>query len=230
METDVLIVAAHPDDAELGMGGTIASLCAAGKRVAVVDLTNGEPTPHGSPELRAEETRRASEILGLKERRLLGLPNRELMDTVAARKALAAVIRELRPSLLFVPYWEDAHPDHLAAHAICIGARFYSKLTKTDMPHEPFYPRKIFHYLSVHMRVRIRPSFVYDTSEHHSRKMEAIRAYHSQFTAAVANQRIFGLLESEAAYWGHQIGVGFGEPFVCREEIKVSTPAALLEA
>ena len=114
MHLDVMVVAPHPDDAELGMGGAIMKLRAAGLSVGVLDLTDGEPTPHGSPQIRAEETAAATEILGLDWRDNLGLPNRSLQPTLEARGKLAGVIRNLQPRWLFAPYWIDAHPDHVA--------------------------------------------------------------------------------------------------------------------
>jgi LmbE family N-acetylglucosaminyl deacetylase len=134
---DAVCVGAHPDDVEIGMGGTIAKMTGAGLKVAIVDLTNGEPTPHGSVEQRALESAAAARVLGA-QRRTLSQPNRYLMDTVEARIELATVLREFRPRLLFVPYPVDAHPDHVAAAQIALAARFYSKFTKTDMAHEPF--------------------------------------------------------------------------------------------
>ena len=109
---DVLCVAPHPDDAEIGAGGTLICCRQLGLRTGVVDLTDGEPTPHGSPEIRARETAAATEVLGLSWRANLGLPNRELESTLEARRALAGVFRLTRPRILLAPYWDDAHPDH----------------------------------------------------------------------------------------------------------------------
>ncbi len=114
------------------MGATVAGMVRLGMRVAIVDLTNGEPTPYGTPETRAAESAEAARVLGA-ERRTLALPNRYLFDTVEARTMVAEVLRELRPRLLFAPYPTDAHPDHIAASAIAVAARFYAKFTKTDM-------------------------------------------------------------------------------------------------
>ncbi|MCG8650166.1 MAG: PIG-L family deacetylase, partial [Pirellulales bacterium] len=108
---DFLVVAPHPDDAELGMGGTIARMIQAGWRVGVLDLTSGEPTPHGSESLRREETVRASEALKITWRGNAGLPNRELQATLPARELVASYFRMLRPRWIFAPYWQDAHPD-----------------------------------------------------------------------------------------------------------------------
>src|ERR1700687_6177278 len=112
---DYLVIAPHPEDAELGAGGTILLLKSQGARVGVLDLTNGEPTPHGSPEIRQRETAAATAVLGLSWRGNLGLPNRALEGTLDARRRLASAFRLLRPRILFAPYWEDAHPDHVAA-------------------------------------------------------------------------------------------------------------------
>src|SRR5262245_44443456 len=156
---DVLVVAPHPDDAELGAGGAILQYKADGYRVGVLDLTNGEPTPHGSPEIRAAETAAATKILGLDWRGNLGLPNRSLQPTLEARAQLAGVIRQLRPRLLFAPYWVDAHPDHAAAVELIEAARFWAKLTKSDLPGEPHHPAGIIYYNCVHLRLVEKPSF-----------------------------------------------------------------------
>src|ERR1700689_5440442 len=120
---DALVVAPHPDDAELGMGGTIIRLIGEGWRVGILDLTSGEPTPLGTPERRAEETAAATAALGGPWRKNLGLPNRTPEPTRAHRRAVAAVFRAVRPRILFAPYWVDAHPDHLAATRLVEEAR-----------------------------------------------------------------------------------------------------------
>src|SRR4051812_25557421 len=107
---DYLVIASHPDDAELGLGGTIALLLSQGKRVGVLDLTDGEPTPHGSMEIRKKETADATAVLGLTWRDNLGLPNRRLEADLSSRALLAGVLRQVRPRYIFAPYWEDDHP------------------------------------------------------------------------------------------------------------------------
>ena len=168
---DYLVIAPHPDDAELGVGGAILLLQSQGARVGVLDLTDGEPTPFGSVEIRRRETDAASAVLGLAWRGNLGLTNRRLENDLVARAKLAGVLRELRPRILFAPYWEDAHPDHIAAAALVEAARFWAKLTKTDLPGEPFYPQRILYYFSVHLRIHPRPSFVLDVTAHFETKM-----------------------------------------------------------
>jgi len=218
---DVLVIAPHPDDAELGMGGAIRKMQAEGLAVGVLDLTSGEPTPHGSPELRAEETAAASKILGLEWRKNLGLPNRSLEPTLENRAKLAGVIRQARPRWLFAPYWVDAHPDHTAATKLVDDARFWAKLSKTDMPGEPHHPERIYNYYCVHLKMAAQPAFVVDISEHWETKLESIRAYESQFITG-RDGRFLEQLRDEASYWGKTIGVQYGEPFNCREPIGLS--------
>lgn len=218
---DYLVIAPHPDDAEIGAGGAILLLKAQGARVGVLDLTDGEPTPHGSPEIRRAETEAATAILGLDWRGNLGLSNRTLTADLDARHRLAGMVRQLKPRCLFAPYWEDAHPDHVAASALVDAARFWAKLTKTDLPGEPHYPQRIFYYFSVHLRIHPRPSFVLDISPHLDAKMQALACYRSQFIEGRTTTPPTPLddLRDRARYWGWTIGVPYGEPFVCREEI-----------
>ena len=230
MKTKAMLIAAHPDDAEIAMGGTIASLLADGNEIIIVDLTNGEPTPYGSLEIRKKETEASNKILGITQRIMLDIPNREIYDSVENRKKLANVIREHKPDVLFAPYWEDAHPDHINAYALVNSARFYSKLAKGDLQFEPHYPRKMFHYFSTHLRVKIQPSFIYDISKYFKQKMASISAYESQFSHNPRNKNALKLIETESAYWGAQIGVEYGEPYVCKEYIKIADSSTLLSS
>src|SRR5438552_5293335 len=180
---DYLVIAPHPDDAELAAGGTILLLKSQGARVGVLDLTDGEPTPHGSPESRRCETDAATALLGLDWRGNLGLPNRSLVADLDSRRKVAGMIRQLRPRVLFTHYWEDAHPDHVAASALVDAARFWAKLSKTDMPGTPHYPAKVLYFPSMHLKLHLKPSFVLDVTPYHERKMQALACYHSQFVA-----------------------------------------------
>ncbi len=218
---DYLVIAAHPDDAEIGAGGTIALLLSQGQQVGILDLTDGEPTPHGTPDIRQRETDAATAVLGVPWRQNLGLPNRSLVADLAARRRLAGVIRQTRPRVLLAPYWEDSHPDHVAASALVDAARFWAKLTKTDLPGEPHFPERIYYYFSVHLRIHPKPAFVVDVSEHFEAKMKALACYHSQFVAGRPQEppTLLDSIRDRAQYWGWSIGVRFGEPFACREEI-----------
>ena len=222
---DVLVIAPHPDDAELGMGGGILKMLAEGFKVGVLDLTSGEPTPHGSLKIRAAETQAATDVLKLSWRGNLGLPNRSLEPTLAARKELASVIRLTRPRWLFAPYWTDAHPDHTAATQLVDAARFWAKLSKTDMPGERFHPERIFNYYCVHLKMHATPAFVLDISEFWEQKLEAIGCFQSQFVTGreQMDPSFLDQLKIEAAYWGKTIGVKYGEPYNSREPIGLSS-------
>ena len=221
---DYLVIAAHPDDAEIGAGGTILALKSQGARVGVLDLTDGEPTPHGTPEIRQKETVAATAILGLDWRGNLGLPNRALIADLDGRHKVASMIRHLRPRVLLTHYWEDAHPDHVAASALVDAARFWAKLTKTDMPGEPHFPERIVYFYSVHLRLHVQPSFVLDVSAQHDKKMDALACYHSQFIQGrPASPSFLDDIRDRGRYWGWTIGTRYGEPFRCREEVGLRT-------
>jgi bacillithiol biosynthesis deacetylase BshB1 len=227
---DVLVVAPHPDDAELGMGGAILKLKADGLSVGVLDLTNGEPTPFGTPEVRAAETAAASRILGLDWRENLGLPNRSLEPTLEAREKLAGVIRTTRPRWLFAPYWVDSHPDHVAATQLIEAARFWAKLSKTEMPGLPHHPERIYHFYCVHLRQVPQPAFILDITDHWEKKQAAIECYQSQFIQGHEHERpsFVERLRHQAATWGWAIGTEYGEPFACREPIGLVGMSSLI--
>jgi N-acetylglucosamine malate deacetylase 1 len=223
-QMDMLVIAPHPDDAELGMGGAIIKMIQLGWRVGILDLTDGEPTPMGDPITRTRETQRATEIMGVQWRENLGLPNRKLEATLENRAKLANVFRRVRPRWLFAPYWEDAHPDHLAATELVEAARFWAKLTKCELEGEPYHPSRIFYYYCVHLKHVARPAFVLDISQQWSGKAAAIAAYESQFILGKEHlsPSLPEQIRDEAAYWGKMIGARFGEPFACREPISLS--------
>jgi LmbE family N-acetylglucosaminyl deacetylase len=130
-------------------------------------------------------------------------------------------MRRTRPQWIFAPYWVDAHPDHVAATRLIEDARFWAKLTKSDLPCDPHHPQRIFNYYCVHLKMHPQPAFVLDITEHWERKRQAIGCYESQFvTGREAMQPSFlEQLEITAAYWGQSIGVRYGEPFTSREPI-----------
>jgi bacillithiol biosynthesis deacetylase BshB1 len=227
---DILVIAPHPDDAELGAAGAILKFKEEGAKVGVLDLTSGEPTPFGSVEKRIAETAAATKILGLDWRENLGLANRSLEATLAARRELAIVIRRTRPKWLFAPYWVDAHPDHVAATQLVEAARFWAKLSKTDMPGEAWHPGRIFNYYCVHLKHAAQPAFVLDISRHWDKKLAAIRCYQSQFIEGRPTEAptFLDQLRDEAAYWGKSIGVAYGEPYNSREPIGLTSMQSLV--
>ncbi len=238
----ILVVGPHPDDQELGMGATIARLAAQGHDVLLLDVTDGEPTPHGDHDTRSKEAADACRILspdasatpGAKpvRRMLLGLPNRMVEHTIEARHRIAGVIRAWRADVIFTPYFEDAHPDHRAVTRIVEDARFDAKLTKIDMPTptdawtgeamtlgDPTYPKWLFYYYATHLRWVADPSFVMDATGYVETKIASIRAYHTQFVLPEKNRRVVEWVEASAVYFGSRIGTAAGEPFFTKEPV-----------
>ncbi len=237
---NILIIGPHPDDQEAGMGATIAKLVSQGHDVLLLDMTDGEPTPLGSPETRARESAAAASILGVK-RVQLGLKNRFVEHTIDARHKVASVIRGHQSNILFVPFFEDAHPDHRAVTRIAEDARFDAKLTKLDFPEipglreatgrgpnvpgAPTYPRWLFYYFATHLRWVPQPSFLIDVTGFEEKKIAAMEAYHSQFVApGRIGQQVKGRLPREwvtnsLGYWGTRIGTAYAEPFFSKEPL-----------
>ena len=227
---DALVVAPHPDDAELGMGGTIVRLIGQGWKLGILDLTSGEPTPLGSLERRAAETLAANSALGNPWRKNLGLPNRSLEPTLVNRRELAGVFRQVRPRLIFAPYWEDAHPDHTAATKLVEDARFWSKLSRSDLPGPPFHPARILYYFSVHLRIVERPSLLIDISDQLEAKDQALRCYRSQLVdnQSAGTPGVIDSVRDRTRFWGHMVGVKHAEPFASREPVGLTSLDHLL--
>ena len=222
----MLCVAPHPDDAEGGMGGSILKWIEQGHEVHICDLTNGEPTPHGDPETRRTEWKAAADLMGIAGRTCLGMPNRYLFDTKEHRIALAEVMRQVRPDIIFLPYWVDAHPDHIQATQLGEAARFYSKFSKVGWAGERWHPKRVFYYLAAHLRTYMHPnpSFVMDISGVFDQKLEICRAYQSQF--AYDDDRwnmIRGMLTGYARYYGSLIYREYGEAFISKELLGVAS-------
>lgn len=228
---NILVVGSHPDDQEIGMGGTIARLHSQGHHILLLDITNGEPTPHGSPETRAVESANAAKILGV-ERRLLGFPNRYLENTLELRHAIAAVIREHQSAIIFAPYHEDAHPDHLATTQAVIGARFAARLTKVEEPWgqtgNPIHPKWLISYYAMHLRKVHNPSFIVDISGFVETKLASVKAYETQFVKHAKNRRVFDGIAAMATYFGSRIGSAAGEPFFTPEPLALTSLDSLL--
>lgn len=236
---NVLVIGPHPDDQEIGMGGTIALLAAQGHRVLILDMTDGCPTPVGDRPTRLAEAAAAARELsppGTEIRRvLLDLPNRRVEHTIAARHAVAGVIRAHQAGVIFMPHPEDAHPDHIATTRIAEDARFDAKLTKVDMPvppgftsiGAPIYPKWVFYYYCSHLRSVPSPSFIMDTSAHAGAKRRAIECYRTQFAMNPINAGFPDRMSAMDSYFGSRIGAGAGEPFFTREPLGLSSLASI---
>ena len=223
-----LVVAPHPDDAELGLGGTILKLKEQGHDVFLVDLTSGEPTPYGTEEKRRKETDQANKVLNIDQRINLGLPNRYLFDSKEARLLLAEQIRLYKPDVIFCPFPEDAHPDHVAASQITEGARFYAKYTFLTIQGEPHYPFYLFYYFCSHLRIRPEISFLVDISRQFQEKMRAVKCYKSQFIDNPKNRSVFDNIETRNKSLGILIHTEYAEAIYSKEAIKIDDLSDLL--
>lgn len=223
MKLQILAFGAHPDDTELSCSGTLRSLVVNGYRTGVVDLTRGEMGTRGTPEGRLEEAKKSAEILGLAVRENLGLPDTELDNTPENRIPIIRAIRYYKPDICLVTAPDDRHPDHRNASRLLIDAMFYSGLRKIetigpdDKKQEPWRPYHILHYMQ---NYSFNPSFIYDISDTIEIKEKAILAFESQFMAKsgvktyISSKEFFESLRGRARYYGHLIGVEFGEPFL----------------
>lgn len=227
---NIIVVGPHPDDQEAGMGGTVAKLADQGHDILLLDMTNGEPTPLGDPETRAKEAEAARKILagekGKVRRVCLDLPNRFVQHTIEARHAVAGEIRKHQAEILFIPYFEDAHPDHVATTRICEDARFDAKLSKIGLPGERIYPRWVFYYYCTHLRHVANPSFCVDITGYEKRKLDAIRAYETQFVRA--NAQVVDWIEAAGVYLGSRIATKAAEGFFTREPIALESLSGLV--
>ncbi|MDZ7766569.1 MAG: bacillithiol biosynthesis deacetylase BshB1 [Melioribacteraceae bacterium] len=232
MELDVLVFASHPDDAELAMGGTIAKFVKNGKKVGIVDLSAGEMGTRGTVETRAKETEDASKILGIQVRENLGLPDGKLKLDEQFVNAVIKQIRRYKPTVIFAPYFNDRHPDHIGTSRIVKEAFFFSGLAKIETEFDgkkqrPFRPEKIFYYMQYY---EFQPSFIFDISETFELKMKAMNAYDTQFfnekrkleepETFISQMNFIKFIEARARYFGFKIGKEYGEPFYSEEEIE----------
>ena len=225
---DVAGICAHPDDAELVMGGTLAVEAGRGRRVAIVDLTRGEMGSRGTEETREKEAAEAARILGVGHRESLGLPDARLAPTTEQKDVVVAALRRLRPRVVLLQHWEQRHPDHAAASRIIYEASFLAGLRayRPDLG-DAFRPFKLAYTLPVTEPVEVVPSFVVDVTAKWETKMKAIRAFASQFTPASGEKvslpfdRFQHAVETAGRRAGQRIGVDYGEGFVTREPMQV---------
>ena len=230
MNLDVLIFAAHPDDAELSMGGTIAQFTSKGLNIGVVDLTKGEMSTRGNTSLRAKETKAASKILKLKVRENLNLQDGNITVSKESLKKVVRLIRKYKPKIVFAPYFNDRHPDHIDASNLVKQAVFKSGLEKFKTSNEsksqhPFRPKKIFYYMQTYL---FEPSVIVDISDYFETKMKAVLSFKSQFynpslkkeETFISRPEFLEYIEARARFFGFQIGKIYGEPFYCEEAIE----------
>jgi bacillithiol biosynthesis deacetylase BshB1 len=227
---DVLAIAAHPDDIEQTCGGALLKMAEMGYRTGAVDLTAGDMGSRGNAETRLRESEAAGEVLRLRYRSNLRLPDARIENTISARMTLAGEIRLLRPRVVILPYWQARHPDHYRTCELGFEASFLAGLKKLDESSEPHRPWTVV-YSSLYANVP--PSFVVDISGQFERRMAALFCYESQYGAGDPSQLFPGReeirerLAAIARFYGQLIGVRYGEPFVVRETLRVDDIAAL---
>jgi bacillithiol biosynthesis deacetylase BshB1 len=225
---DIAGICAHPDDAELIMGGTLAREAAAGRRVCLVDLTRGESGSRGTPETRAAEAEEAGRILGVAHREALGLPDSRLAALPEQKDVVVTALRRLRPHVVLLQHWEQRHPDHAAASRIVYESCFLAGLKnyRPDLG-AAFRPFKLAYAVSMTEATEIPPSFVVDITAQFETKMKAISAFRSQFTpepgetVTLPFDRFRQHAELAARRQGQRIGVEYGEGFVTKEPLVV---------
>lgn len=233
MKLDLLAIAAHPDDAELTCGGTLALAVRQGYNVGIVDLVAGEAGTRGSASRRAEEAAKAADALGVHVRANAGLPDARLHNNDETRRRVIALIRRFRPRTVILPYPVGRHPDHRAASELGRDACYLAGLAKYDAPGRPHRPFKILYALS-YREDPVKPTFVVDISATFGAKMRAIRCYKSQFDGARAageifptGQELYELVETQSAHYGSLIRARYGEPFFTFETVKIGDVVAV---
>ena len=220
---DLLAFGPHPDDLEIGLGGTLAKHAALGHTVGLCDLTRGEMSSKGTPEERLREAEAARGVIGAAWRENLALPDRAIGSSPDHTRVVVELIRRVRPRAIAVPYWKDRHPDHEAAARMLRDAIFSAKLPRFGADGDPWRPEWVCAYF---INDSARPSFVVDVSSHYDTKRRALACYASQFTRATgtAETRLNSpgfnqLIESRDAQLGALTGVAYAEGIVVDEPV-----------
>jgi len=227
MKLDILVMAAHPDDAELSCSGTILKHIAAGKKVGILDFTRGELGTRGTPEIRLQESADATKILGLHARENLGIRDGFFRNDEETQLKLIEVVRKYQPDIVLANALEDRHPDHGKGAQLAIDACFLSGLRQIKTGDLPAWrPSQVYHYIQDRY---IEPDFVVDISAHWDKKEAAIRAFKSQFfdpnstepASYISSPDFLLFIQARAMEMGHKIGVKYGEGFQKQGSLEV---------
>ena len=222
---DCLAIAAHPDDAEIFAGGTMALAARLGRRVGILDLTRGEAATRGTPEEREEEAKEASSILGITVRETLDLGDGQLENSRENRRQVVEAIRRLRPRLILATGSEDRHPDHRRAHELARDAAFFANVAGFPAVGERWRVEGIAYFLGNFFLKEAQADWVVDVSETFETKLASLRAFKTQFLANgeegedpratyIASAEFWEMITVRSRLWGHRIGVKHGEPFL----------------
>jgi len=223
MKLDILVFAAHPDDAELSCSGTIASHVALGYKCGIIDLTQGEMGTRGNPELRMQEAKAASKILGIQARENLGFADIKFQNDWDHQIEIIKMIRKYQPAIILANAVKDRHPDHPKAAELIQQAFFKSGLAKihTELDGElqaPYRPKKLYHFIQTDY---IEPEFIVDISGFWNKKYDSIKVFKSQFydpgnsepITLISDPGFLEFIEARAKEFGHRIGSKYGEGF-----------------
>ena len=227
MKLDILVLAAHPDDAEISCAGTIASHVAMGRKVGIVDFTKGELGTRGTVEIRAKEAAASAAILGVSVRENLGLKDGFFQNDPTHQLAVVRAIRKYQPSIVLANAIHDRHIDHGKGAALAHDACFLSGLIRIETLDDegkkqaPWRPAAVYHYIQ---SLYIEPDFIVDVSDYWHIKMEALKAFRSQFydpqsdetETYISSPSFIKMVEARAIDWGHAIGTKYGEGFTTR--------------
>jgi bacillithiol biosynthesis deacetylase BshB1 len=221
---DFLAIGPHPDDIEIGIGGTVAKHAALGDRVGLCDLTAGEMGSNGTVEERLAEADAARDVLGAAWRVNLRLPDRAIGSDAGHARTIAALVRRAQPRVVAVPYWSDRHPDHVAASRLLTEAVFNAGLRRYEADGDAWKPEWVCYYF---INDSASPSFVVDVSEHYDSKRRALACHQTQFNPSGTNavstrltsSRFQQLIESRDAQFGALAGVAFAEGFVVTQPV-----------
>ncbi|NVM01678.1 MAG: bacillithiol biosynthesis deacetylase BshB1 [Candidatus Helarchaeota archaeon] len=224
---------AHPDDVELRCAGTLIKLAKKGHKTVVVDITQGEFGSRGSPQKRIKESKKALNVMGLNLRENLKIPDTNIEINEGNKIRVINVIRKYKPEIVFLPYWDDRHPDHANASKLINDASFYSGLKSIKTDYESFKPIYNIYYMC---HYTFEPTFIVDISDVFEKKIKAIKAYKSQFEVnkdtelddLIKSPFSVENLEAKDRFYGSLIGVRYGEPFLLRNPVKTSDPINLL--
>jgi bacillithiol biosynthesis deacetylase BshB1 len=218
---DILAIAAHRDDVEQTCGGTLLKMRSIGLETGILDLTQGEAGTRGSATERGAEAAVAAQILGVRCREALDIPDGRVENTWENRLKIVRVLRELRPRVVILPYWQGRHPDHYTTATLGYEACFVSGLERVETGVAPHRPYKVI-YASLYADVR--PSFVVDITPFIEQRLQSLLAYRSQYANSEQGSALFVPEEeirertfAEARHYGQFAGVRYGEPFVQKE-------------
>ena len=232
MKLDILAIGSHPDDVEMSSGGTLAKNVKLGYKVGIIDLTEGELSTRGTPNIRSKEAKHAAQILGVHIRENLKLPDGNIEVSQSNILKLVQVIRNYRPRILLIPHSNERHPDHVHTYHLCREAWYYSGLMKiktkfNGKKQEAWRPENYFHFMQ---KYEFTPSFIFDISDVYKIRFNAILAHKSQFynpdsdepQTIISQKSFLDLLETRAKFFGNMIGVEYGEPFFTTEPLGIS--------